>query len=140
EMLLSKDYGAERRKLIDPQHASMEHRPGSFGGEPGKMPSTSSGEAHGSVQDTTCVNVVDRKGNVFSSTPSGAWLPSVIAGDTGIPFGIRLPALLLTPGLPNTLQPGKRPRLTLSPTIVLKDGQPFLALSRSEERRVGNAC
>src|SRR4029077_6102424 len=46
-----------------------------------------------------------------------------------IPFGTRLPALLLTPGLPNTLMAGKRPRLTLSPTIVLKDGQPFLALS-----------
>src|SRR5207247_9094684 len=82
-----------------------------------------------SVQDTTCVNVVDRKGNVFSATPSGAWLPSVIAGDTGIPFGSRLQTLLLTPGHPNQLQPGKRPRVTLSPTIVLKDGQPFLALS-----------
>jgi len=53
----------------------------------------------------------------------------VIAGDTGVPFGIRLPALLLTPGLPNTIQAGKRPRLTLSPTIVLKDGKPFLAMS-----------
>ena len=127
QTLLSKDYGAERRKLIDPQHASMESRPGSIG-EPGHMPTTSA-SAHGSVQDTTCVNVVDRKGNVFSATPSGAWLPSVIAGDTGIPFGSRLQTLLLTPGHPNQLQPGKRPRVTLSPTIVLKDGQPFLALS-----------
>jgi len=128
EMLLSKDYGAERRKLIDPQHASMEHRPGSFG-EPGKMPSTSSGAAHGSVQDTTCVNVVDRQGNVFSATPSGAWLPSVIAGDTGVPFSSRMQSFVLTPGHPNQLAPGKRPRVTLSPTIVLKDGKPFLALS-----------
>src|SRR6266478_2905588 len=85
QTLLSKDYGAERRKLIDPQHASMEHRPGSIA-VPGPMP-TSSGDEHVAVQDTTCVNVVDRKGNVFSATPSGAWLPSVIAGDTGIPFG-----------------------------------------------------
>ena len=127
QTLLSKEYATGRRKLIDPQHASMEHRPGSFG-EPQRMPTTSNG-SHGSVQDTTCVNVVDRMGNVFSATPSGAWLPSVIAGDTGVPFGTRLQTLLLTPGHPNQLQPGKRPRVTLSPTIVLKDGQPFLALS-----------
>jgi gamma-glutamyltranspeptidase / glutathione hydrolase len=127
QILLSKDYAAERRKLIDPQKASMESRPGSIGPR-GPAPSSASAGIGGD-QDTTCVNVVDRMGNVFSATPSGAWLPSVIAGDTGIPFGSRLGALLLTPGLPNTLQPGKRPRLTLSPTIVLKDGQPFLALS-----------
>ncbi|HTM51678.1 MAG TPA: gamma-glutamyltransferase family protein [Bryobacteraceae bacterium] len=127
QVLLSKEYAATRRKLIDPQRASMEHRPGALA-PPANMPSATSGE-HGAVQDTTCVNVVDRKGNVFSSTPSGAWLPSVIAGDTGIPFGTRLQTLLLTPGHPNQLQPGKRPRVTLSPTLVLKDGQPFLALS-----------
>jgi gamma-glutamyltranspeptidase/glutathione hydrolase len=127
QTLLSKDYATQRRKLIDPQTASMEHRPGSFA-PPGNMPTSSSGE-HAAVQDTTCVNVVDRHGNVLSATPSGAWLPSVIAGDTGIPFGSRLQTLLLTPGHPNQLQPGKRPRVTLSPTLVLKDGQPFLALS-----------
>ena len=126
-MLLSKDYANERRKLIDPHHASMEHRPGSFG-EPGHMPVTTGGE-HAAVQDTTCVNVVDRMGNMVSVTPSGAWLPSVIAGDTGIPFGSRLQSLVLTPGHPNQLQPGKRPRVTLSPTIVLKDGKPFIAMS-----------
>src|SRR5207249_9991490 len=79
--------------------------------------------------ETSCVYVVDRKGNVFSSTPSGAWLPSVIVGDTGIPLSSRLQTLVMTPGHPNQLAPGKRPRVTLSPTIVLKDGQPFLALS-----------
>ena len=88
-----------------------------------------SGGGASAAQDTTCVNVVDQQGNVFSATPSGAWLPSVIAGDTGIPFGTRLQTLLLTPGHPNQLQAGKRPRVTLSPTIVLKDGKPFLALS-----------
>ena len=124
--LLSKDYAAQRAKLIDPKHASMESRPGDLGGAP--LPITSGG-AHGAVQDTTCVNVVDRMGNVFSSTPSGAWLPSVIAGDTGIPFGMRLQSLVMTPGHPNQLQPGKRPRVTLSPTIVLKNGEPVLALS-----------
>jgi len=127
EILLSKDYAADRRKLIDPAHASMEHRPGTFGGPlPMEKVSTASiWPAH----DTTCVNVVDRHGNVFSATPSGAWLPSVIAGATGIPFSSRMQSFVMTPGHPNQLAPGKRPRVTLSPTIVLKDGKPFLALS-----------
>jgi gamma-glutamyltranspeptidase/glutathione hydrolase len=125
--LLSKEYAAERRKLIDPERASMESRPGKLG--PLAAPGALSTSAKSTDQDTTCVNVVDRMGNVFSATPSGAWLPSVIAGDTGIPFGSRLGALLLTEGVPNTLVAGKRPRLTLSPAMVLKDGKPFLALS-----------
>ncbi len=127
EILLSKDYAAERRKLIDPAHASMESRPGTFGGplQMEKVSTASKWPAH----DTTCVNVVDRHGNVFSATPSGAWLPSVIAGETGIPFSTRMQSFVMTPGHPNQLAPGKRPRVTLSPTIVLKDGKPFLALS-----------
>lgn len=127
QILLSKDYAAARRGQIDLQHASMESRPGNIGAPGVKMPS--GGGATGNVQDTTCVNVVDKWGNVFSATPSGAWLPSVIAGDTGIPFGSRLQTLLTTPGHPNSLAPHKRPRVTLSPTIILKDGKPFLALS-----------
>ncbi|MEO7650138.1 MAG: gamma-glutamyltransferase family protein [Bryobacteraceae bacterium] len=126
-ILLSKDYAAERRKQIDPAHASMEHRPGNVG-RTSPAPVSGAGSS-GNVQDTTCVNVVDRHGNVFSATPSGAWLPSVIAGDTGIPFSSRLQSLVLTEGHANRLQPGKRPRVTLSPTIVLKDGKPFLAMS-----------
>ncbi len=127
EILLSKDYAADRRKLIDPAHASMEHRPGTFGAplQMEKVSVASLMPAH----DTTCVNVVDRHGNVFSATPSGAWLPSVIAGDTGVPFSTRMQSFVLTPGHPNQVAPGKRPRVTLSPTIVLKDGKPFLALS-----------
>ncbi len=127
EILLSKDYAAERRKLIDPAHASMEHRPGTFG-SPLRMDKVSTASLW-PARDTTCVNVVDRHGNVFSATPSGAWLPSVIAGETGIPFSTRMQSFVLTPGHPNRLVPGKRPRVTLSPTIVLKDGKPFVALS-----------
>jgi len=126
QVLLSKDYATERRKLIDPEHASMESRPGEFGG---KVAMPTGGGSSGGIQDTTCVNVVDRQGNVWSATPSGAWLPSVIMGDTGIPLGTRLQTLLVKPGHPNQLAPGKRPRVTLSPTIVLKDGKPYLALS-----------
>jgi gamma-glutamyltranspeptidase / glutathione hydrolase len=126
ETLLSKQYAAERRKLIDPRHASMESRPGDFAA-PLAPPVTTASNAI--VNDTTCVNVADRNGNVFSATPSGAWLPSVIAGDTGIPFSTRLQSFVMTPGHANMLQPGKRPRVTLSPTIVLKNGKPYFIMS-----------
>ncbi len=125
ETLLSRDYAANRRKLIDPNKASMESRPGAMG----TPLRTAAAKEHNSVQDTTCVNVVDSQGNVFSATPSGAWLPSVIAGDTGIPLSSRLQSFVMTKGHANELAPGKRPRVTLSPTIVLKDGKPFFAMS-----------
>jgi gamma-glutamyltranspeptidase/glutathione hydrolase len=127
DTLLSKEYAAERRKLIDPAHASLESRPGAFGG-PLPMPQSSTPTS--GVADTTCVDAVDAQGNVFSATPSGAWLPSVIAGDTGIPLGTRLQCMLVNlPAHANSLGAGKRPRVTLSPTLVLKDGQPVFALS-----------
>jgi gamma-glutamyltranspeptidase/glutathione hydrolase len=119
ETLLSKSYAAERRKLIDPAHASMQSRPGDLH-ESAPM---TSGNGKSSNSDTTCVNVIDRNGNAFSATPSGAWLPSVIAGDTGIPLSTRLQSFVVTPGHANQLAPGKRPRVTLSPTVVSKDGQ-----------------
>jgi gamma-glutamyltranspeptidase/glutathione hydrolase len=127
EILLSKEYAAERRKLIDPQHASMEHRPGNL---TGRAPVNLTSEAtRGAVNDTTSVDVVDRMGNAFSATPSGAWLPSVIMGDTGIPLSTRLQSFVLTPGHPNQLAPGKRPRVTLSPTLITKAGQFVMELS-----------
>ncbi len=125
--LLSKEYAAERRKLIDPNHASLEHSV--------RGVRRTAAYAHGAstalaaARDTTCVNVVDGERNLFSATPSGGWLPSVIAGDTGLAMSERMQTFVLTPGHPNQLQPGKRPRVTLSPTIVLKDGKPFLAFS-----------
>jgi gamma-glutamyltranspeptidase / glutathione hydrolase len=125
DTLLSSEYAAQRRTLIDATRASMEHRPGEIGA-PLKLSSSETGE---NVNDTTCVNVVDRFGNVFSATPSGAWLPSVIAGDTGLPFSSRLQSFVMTPGHPNLLAPGKRPRVTLSPTVVTRDGKPFLVMS-----------
>ncbi|MDX1982310.1 MAG: gamma-glutamyltransferase family protein [Bryobacteraceae bacterium] len=126
DTLLSKEYAAERRKLIDPNRASMESRPGTF---LPPLPPPSATTTSSGAQDTTSVDVVDRYGNVFSATPSGAWLPSVIAGDTGIPFSTRLQSFVLTPGHANQLGPGKRPRVTLSPTMVLKDGKPYLVMS-----------
>src|SRR6202162_3275935 len=126
ETLLSKDYATERRKMIDPEHASIEHRPGGFGRRI-TVPSTQG--AAGAVNDTTCVNVVDRQGNAFSATPSGGWLSSVSAGGTGIPLTSRLQSFVMTPGHPNQLLPGKRPRVTLSPTLVTHAGKLEMILS-----------
>jgi gamma-glutamyltranspeptidase/glutathione hydrolase len=82
------------------------------------------------ARDTTCVTAADQYGMIFSATPSGAWLPSVIAGDTGVPLTQRAQSFLLVRGHPNELEPGKRPRVTLSPTLVTtQDGKPFLALA-----------
>ena len=88
--LISKEYANLRRPLIDPQHASAEHIPG----DPAHMAARAPEDfararfqhRNGEHQDTTCVNVIDQEGNLFSATPSAAWIPAVIAGDTGIPL------------------------------------------------------
>ena len=135
--LLSKEYAALRRTLIDSNSASQEQRPGDpAAGNPIHSTGTQSlltgpstvPEAE-RAHDTTCVNVVDKDGNLFSATPSGAWLPAVVAGDTGVMMGQRMQSFVLTEGHPNMLQPGKRPRVTLSPTLVMKDGKPLFVLS-----------
>jgi gamma-glutamyltranspeptidase/glutathione hydrolase len=136
--LLSKAYAAGRRKLIGPQ-AFLEHRPGDpFAFDPDVKPPAvryqprSQGEKNpDSSGDTTCVNAVDGEGNLFSATPSSGWVlgGAFIAGDTGVPMSNRMQAFDLDPASPNVLVGGKRPRTTLTPTVVLKDGKPFLALS-----------
>jgi gamma-glutamyltranspeptidase/glutathione hydrolase len=133
ETLLSMKYADERRKLIGP-NASLDFRPGKIGPHPPEHPSLSE-VTHFKIddmlmaRDTTCVDAIDKSGMMFSATPSGAWLPSVIAGDTGIPLTERAQSFLLVPGNPNELAGGKRPRVTLSPTIVTRDGQPSMAFS-----------
>ena len=136
QQLLSKDYAAMRRSLIDGQNASLAQRPG----DPSNMKPllASAGQISYNAapvpeiekaNDTTCVNVIDKEGNMFSATPSGAWLPAVVAGQTGVLMGQRLQSALTDPNSPNVVAPGKRPRITLTPTLVLKDGQPFMVLS-----------
>ena len=135
--LLSKEYAAIRRSLINEKRASLEQRPGDpvnrkpliNGGPPPALTGQSLVPEIERANDTTCVNVIDKDGNLFSATPSGAWLPAVVAGDTGVLLGQRMQSFLLEEGHPNVLQPGKRPRITLTPTLVLKDGQPFMVLS-----------
>jgi gamma-glutamyltranspeptidase/glutathione hydrolase len=133
DTLLSKAYAAERRKEIG-HTASMDFLPGLINGKRGKHP-TEMDIARTKIDDelmasdTTCIDAVDKDGIMFSATPSGAWLPSVIAGDTGIPLTERAQQFILVPGSPNELAGGKRPRVTLSPTIITEQGKPFLALS-----------
>jgi gamma-glutamyltranspeptidase/glutathione hydrolase len=133
ERLLSKEYAAERRKQIG-QSASLDFRPGKIGSPPPLHPSQSEimrvkiDDAL-MARDTTCIDAIDKDGIVFASTPSGAWMPSVIAGDTGIPLTQRAQSFLLVPGHPNELAGGKRPRVTLSPTLVTQAGRPYIALS-----------
>ena len=74
---------------------------------------------------------MDRDGNLFSATPSSGWLlgGAFVAGDTGVPLGNRMQVFDLDPASPNVLAGGKRPRTTLTPTIVLQAGKPLLAIS-----------
>ena len=133
DTLLSKAYGAERRKLITDK-ASFEFRPGKIGDHPPQHPSLAEIEHHKLdpavlAKDTTCVDAIDKDGVAISITPSGAWMPPVIAGDTGIPLTQRAQSFLLIPGHPNELAPDKRPRVTLSPTIVVGPGKNLFTLS-----------
>jgi gamma-glutamyltranspeptidase / glutathione hydrolase len=137
--LLSAAYADERRALVGAT-ASTELRPGSPGREP-RLPPLTRAAAHsvGSeptlalAQETrgdTChLDVADRHGNLVSATPSGGWLHGapVIPG-LGFCLGTRAQMFWLTDGLPNSLEPRKRPRTTLTPTLVLRGGDPYLAI------------
>lgn len=80
---------------------------------------------------TTSVEAADKDGWVVSITPSGGWLPACIAGNTGVGMSQRLQSFVLDASLNpfNVIEPGKRPRVTLTPTMALKDGKPFLSFA-----------
>jgi gamma-glutamyltranspeptidase/glutathione hydrolase len=122
--LLSDEYAAARRELIDRRRANLEHRPGSVAaaaaGANTKWPVVTA--------DTTHVDAVDRWGNLFAATPSGGWIGSspVVEG-LGFPLGTRGQMFYLDEQHANSLMPHKRPRTTLTPSLALRDGQPWLA-------------
>jgi gamma-glutamyltranspeptidase/glutathione hydrolase len=128
EGLLSDEYTSLRAPLIDLERASTEIRPG----DPvGMQPLLAAGGEYrpGEGGTTTCC-VADRWGNLVAATPSGN--PPYVdppGGTTGVAHGNRLRSLNTTEGHPNRLEPGKRPRITLTPTLVLREGKPVLAVS-----------
>jgi gamma-glutamyltranspeptidase / glutathione hydrolase len=144
--LLSAGYADQRRRLVG-DRASADLRPGSPDGRPPRLPGYVAGAAPAlavtggwtgepvtglsathHAGDTCHLDVADRFGNMVTATPSGGWLQSspVIPG-LGFCLGTRAQMFTLTPGLANTLAPGKRPRTTLSPTLALRGDEPYLA-------------
>jgi gamma-glutamyltranspeptidase/glutathione hydrolase len=132
DALLSPAYADTRRALIT-DGASGELRPGAVAGHTPRLPAPvrgtwAAGIGEPTRGDTCHVDVVDRWGNLVSATPSGGWLQSApVIPSLGFGLGTRAQMFWLEPGLPNSLAPGKRPRTTLSPSLALRDGAPYLA-------------
>ena len=82
---------------------------------------------------TTSIQTADEEGWVVSITPSGGWIPAVIAGKTGIGMSQRAQSFVVdeSENPYNVIEPGKRPRATLTPAIALKDGKPYISIGRS---------
>jgi gamma-glutamyltranspeptidase/glutathione hydrolase len=145
--LLSKEYARQRAASIDWQRNDPAIKPGDpypFQGEanpfaellrdwppapPGKQASIDDEEAFRA--GTTSIEAADEKGWVVSVTPSGGWVPAFIAGSTGVGLSQRMQSFVLDPRENpfNVLEPGKRPRVTLTPTLALRDGSPYLAFA-----------
>ena len=142
--MLSREYAADRARLVG-ERASGEVRPGSPEGREPRIAaylldrrSTGLADAtigeptvqpNGVTRGDTChVDVVDRWGNMISATPSGGWLQSSpTIPELGFPLGSRMQMFWLEEGLASSLAPGRRPRTTLTPTMVHRDGEPVLA-------------
>jgi gamma-glutamyltranspeptidase/glutathione hydrolase len=126
--LLSRPYADLRRSLIDLHHASLVQRPGDPRGGKALLDDADARQGLGGpANDTTTCLAADSQGNVVAATPSG-W-SGVLAGHTGVWLGTRLQSFNTWEGHPNCIEPGKRPRITLTPTLVLHDGKPVLAVS-----------
>ena len=129
DKLLSSQYTNMRRSLLNMEAASQVQQAGDpinmrplLGVEPQDYKITS-----GHSDDTSNCLVADKYGNVVAATPSG-W-GGVIAGDTGVELGSRMIGLTAWEGHPSVCEPGKRPRITLTPTLIMKDGKPVVAIS-----------
>jgi len=145
QKLLSEGYNSDRRSLVR-EDASLDLRPGDLEGAGERLKAifsragceTPVGPGLGEPTfvdlpevegDTVHLDVIDRWRNVVSATPSGGWLQSSpVVPDLGFPISTRAQMFWLAPGLPSSLSPGRRPRTTLSPTMVGRDGKPWLAL------------
>ena len=147
EGLLSKAYAKTRAAEIDPALASLSFKAGDplpydpsvnewpywvANIEDARSLSDASGSfvpSAGGLKDTTHIAIIDQSGNVFDSTPSGGWIRgAVILGQTGIGLSTRGEQFWLDPKRANHIRPRARPRYTLTPSIVLHDGKPFMAI------------
>jgi gamma-glutamyltranspeptidase / glutathione hydrolase len=149
EGLLSKAYARDRAKLVNPDHNDPDVRPGDpypyQGGKnpylnylaawhsrmPAQPPITMAEFDRTFRLGTTSIQAADASGWAISVTPSGGWTPAVIAGHTGVGLSQRMQSFVLDPRDDpyNVLEPGKRPRATLTPSLALKDGKPYLVFS-----------
>lgn len=153
--LLSKEYAKARARQIDPERNDPVSKPGDpypFQGgrnpygellqrwhEPRARPPRTGGTPMSSLDTlagsffagTTSVVAADKQGWLVAITPSGAWVPAVIAGRTGIGLSQRMQSFVLDPAENpfNVVAPGQRPRVTLTPTLALRDGRPWLAFA-----------
>ena len=148
--LMSKEYAKERAKLIQWEKNDPAIKPGDpypfMGGAnpyaellkawpPKPVAATNStGDDDARFEETfnagtTSIEAADQKGWVVSITPSGGWIPAVIAGRTGVGMSQRMQSFITDRAENpfNVIEPGKRPRVTLTPSLALKDGKPFLA-------------
>lgn len=127
DALFSEEYNALRRTLIDRERAAEKTRPG----DPYAMKALLEGGLHRQpdIGGTTTCTIADRWGNVVAATPSANVYHDGGSGATGVSYGNRLRSLNTTVGHPNCIAPGKRPRITLTPTLVLREGRPVLAVS-----------
>jgi len=142
EGLLSKDYARERAALINPNRNNPLIRHGRPPGVEDErnlfekifdnlVGSNKSDNDESFFRGTTSIQAADKEGWVVSVTPSGGWIPAVIAGETGVGMSQRMQSFVLDPEQNpyNVLEPGKRPRVTLTPSMALKDGKPFLSFA-----------
>ncbi|WP_136637652.1 gamma-glutamyltransferase family protein [Pseudooceanicola onchidii] len=148
ETLLSRDYARDRAALIDMKTASTDQRPGRIpgfehwadaaiaraardfkagtGASVGEPTMAHLTERKG---DTVHLDIIDQWGNMVSATPSGGWLQSApVVPGLGFPLNTRAQMFWLEDGLPSSLAPGRRPRTTLTPSLVKKDGKPWLVM------------
>ena len=145
--LLSKDYARKRAAEIDPDRNDPDAAPGDpYDFQRGKnpfvqhledlqssnvTPTAAEPNDAGFFRGTTTIQAADKEGWVVSVTPSGAWIPAFIAGETGIGLSQRMQSFVLDPAENpyNVVAPGKRPRVTLTPSIALRDGAPWLSFA-----------
>src|SRR5512140_3837764 len=148
--LLSKEYAKARAKLINPDRNDPDVKPGDpypYQGATNpfldllakwhtkqaalETPELEAACMQAFYAGTTSVEAADAEGWVVSVTPSGGWVPAPIAGHTGIGLSQRMQSFVLDPAEDpfNVVEPGKRPRSTLTPSLALKDGKPYLAFA-----------